>query len=143
MNSNDETVSFVYTVQENTDARYATEIRMESTDITPVICNFDWDKSAERYELVLASDTQMSLTGDITVDGDVTTLTVDNINADGTEIDPGMTVIVDKTAEMPDAPAYTDVLTLSENDIQVIISDLQSGLMSVLSGIDELSWLFG
>ena len=135
-NGSDWKLSFNYTVEERTSSRYYARYRLE-TDSRKYTGTAEWDKKEGGFTVILndknSDETReiLRLGGHLTKEKNVTTLVAEKLKtslfglADLDIRDSGVTVVLDNAAQMPDPPAYTDLLTLDKEDFQDIFEDLK------------------
>lgn len=117
-----------YLVNERSNKLYSSELKVKMGKETLFTGKFEWDKKAGEYELELPIDGQeIKVEGELSYDGKTATFGIGEIGMGEESMNlEGISLIMKAEDKMPSAPKYTDVLTMSESDIEDFISDIES-----------------
>ena len=92
-----------------------------------------WDKTTGALELFLNADGESaSLNGTFFWADTSVTLAADSISYDGTPMELGLVLTLTPGDPMPAVPKYSDVLTMSAEEIGAVVDDISSVLMALL-----------
>jgi len=132
-------IRFSYLVTEDTKQAYTAEIEFDSEDGVPVEGTFEWDKKSGGFELGLESEyASFSAEGELALTDKELTLLLDSIHEDDYKQDIGITLILKADDKMPSMPKYTDVLEMTEEDVEDLVADLQDAVRDLA----PLLWMF-
>ncbi len=108
-----------YTVSENSKQEYAAKLTMDGKDVLRI----KLDKKENSYKVSLAED-MGEIRGTLKQKSGTTTLTVDRVVAGEEEYDIDLQIIF-KSKDSFSMPKYTEVLTMSEEDIETLIEEVR------------------
>ncbi len=126
-----------FTVEENTNAKYAAKLKIKGAIEETV--SFSWDKKEGNFKLSVP-DT-LTLTGTITEKGKTTTIELKKLEVGFVAIkNIGITVTLNESAKFPTISKYTDLLSLKEDDFEDLADDVIEAVGELYEKVlDELS----
>jgi CRISPR/Cas system-associated protein Cas5 (RAMP superfamily) len=114
-----------YTVSENTKTDYSARFTVQD-GYSSMNVKISWNKSDGSYRV---SSDEFELRGTLKQSGKKTTITVREISVDGYSMDIDLTVVLNENESVPSPGSYTDVLTVSERQIEDLVEDVSERLM--------------
>lgn len=128
-----ETFDAAFTVEENTSKQYSAKFRVKQNEETSVKASVSWDKKAGDLRVKYEDAHDMLLVkGSLLTDRKSVELHVRSVTFDEDIVRPNLTVTILANDKMPEMPAYTEVLLLSEEAFVTLGLQLQSNLMEIL-----------
>lgn len=122
-----DTYDVSYSVETNDKREYAAKFSFASDGVTQGSANINWDKREDDLRIKLnddVSEESILIKGSLRADKNEAELHIRSITFEDEIIKPELTVIVKTKDKMPAMPEYTDVLALSEQELQSLFSSL-------------------
>lgn len=119
-----------YVVETNTKKELVAELKVREDGENILVGEFNWDKSKGDFEAELTDswgDTY-GAEGSLDVSSKAVVLVLDSVSEDSYETDLGITLTVSASDKMPSMPKYTDILDMSAEDLEDLVSDLESAV---------------
>ena len=117
-----------YITNENTKQAFNSEFAIVKNQDETLKAVYAWDKEEDEFEAVLDvyGDHTFGLEGRLDFTGKRKSVTFDSIEVDGQTIEIGGLVIsVDTNDRMPSAGKYTDILTMSDIEVEAVIGEIR------------------
>ena len=128
-----ETFDAAFTVEENTSKQYSAKFRVKQDEETSVKASVSWDKKAGDLRVKYEDAYDMLLVkGSLLADRKSVELHIRSVTFDEDILRPDLTFTILASDEMPEMPAYTEVLLLSEEELVTLGLQIQSDLMELL-----------
>ena len=129
--------SVTYTVDENTKSQFSAKIKVKEDSDTTMSCSISWDKSTGDLR-VTSNEMDLKLTGTMTQKGKVTTIVLKKLEYDGMTVkDLGTTVTINESAKLPSISKTTEVLKLSEDDIEALVEDVEEAVQELVESVQD------
>lgn len=119
-----------YVVETNTKKELVAELKVREDGENILVGEFNWDKSKGDFEAELTDswgDTY-GAEGSLDVSSKAVVLVLDSVSEDSYETDLGITLTISASDKMPSMPRYTDILDMSAEDLEDMVSDLESAV---------------
>ena len=119
-----------YVVETNTKKELVAELKVREDGENILVGEFNWDKSKGDFEAELTDswgDTY-GAEGSLDVSSKAVVLVLDSVSEDSYETDLGITLTISASDKMPSMPKYTDILDMSAEDLEDMVSDLESAV---------------
>lgn len=136
------TMSVVYEVEENSKEKFEAVFSMSEDDYELVNLTIDYDKEDGDWELGIYDgwDTY-GIAGNLEINKDVYTITFSGLIGEDIPEEVNMvfemiTITLDTDDKAPDAPKYTDILTLDEDEFNEVIE-------TIVEAVEELGSSMG
>ena len=130
--------SVTYTVEENTKSQFTAKIKVKEDSDTTMTATYSWDKSSGDLR-ISSTEADFKLTGTMTQKGKVTTIELKKLEV-GRYIsvkDLGTTITLNESAKLPSISKTTEVVKLSEDDIEALIEDVQEAIQDLMEDIQD------
>lgn len=123
---NSEVVTFSRKILEDSSKAYSVQFSLDAAGESAQL-TFDWDKAAGKYTLTADVPDTPSVTvkGNLTKDGDTTTMTVDKVMNQSLPVD--VSLVLKKGASVK-VPEYTDIMAMSEQDVDNLTEEVTNSL---------------
>ena len=127
-----------YSVDEDTSKAYSAKFTVKEDGSKVVSVDIGWDKKEGDIKIKM-DDPDLTFKGNLKVNGSKTVLVLQSLSIQGEKLELGdITVTVDTKDKAPSMPKYTDILTLSEDDIDAVIGDIQKAALEIGEKAEEL-----
>ncbi len=131
-------MNMTYTVEENTKSQYTAKVKVKEDNDTTMSMTCSWDKSTGDLRIT-SSEAELKLTGTMTQKGKVTTIELKKLEV-GRFVsvkDLGTTITLNESAKLPTVSKPTEVLKLSEDDIEALIEDVQDAVQELMEKVQD------
>ena len=130
-----ETYRATYAVKTNDSKEFHSELKVRADNETVFNAEILWDKKDGDFEIE-ASDgwDEFVVEGSLEQSGKNTILVLKSVSADGDKVKLNATVAFTPSDKMPSEPAYTDVLTMSAEEIEDVLGELAEVVQELLFG---------
>ncbi|NLM83136.1 MAG: zinc ribbon domain-containing protein [Clostridiales bacterium] len=118
-------VAVIYSVAENTKTDYAAKLTFQEGNSSQSI-RITWSKSDGTYRV---SGGGVDLRGTLKQSGKKTTITVREVTINGRSMDIDLTVVLNESESVPSPGSYTDILTITETQIENLVEDVADRLL--------------
>lgn len=125
---------FSYIITANDDSRFAAELKVITDETLPAGGSILWDKKSGALSVALASEyADFSMEGTLFHSEENTVLTVQSLQSDSEDMDTelGLTLTLTPGDKMTPIGAYTDVLTMSADEVDAVVSQLYMTFMQL------------
>jgi len=117
-----------YVVKEDTKQNYSAEFELD-LDGDEVEGTFEWDRKGGDFEFEIDDSYSVyGAEGNLILSTKEAVLVLESIYEDDDDIDLGLTLTAKANDKMPSMPKYTDVLEMSEDDVEDLVEDIQDTL---------------
>ena len=130
--------SMTYTVEENTKSQFTAKIKVKEDSDTTMSATYSWDKSTGDLR-ISSNEADLKLTGTMTQKGKVTTIELKKLEY-GRFVsvkDLGTTITLNESAKLPSISKTTEVVKLSEDDIEMLIEDVQDAVQELMEKVQD------
>ena len=127
-----------YNVEVNDKVDYAARFTVREDDVELASGNVVWDKKSGAYAIGISDD--LCLEGGFELNEQSATLTLDKITSGSgyVEMVVDLSIQINASDKMPAMPKdYTDVLTMSQYDIENLTADMATALMNEVYSLDS------
>ena len=134
VNTPDGEGEFSYIITANDDSRFAAELKVITDETLPAGGSILWDKKSGALSVALASEyADFSMEGTLFHSEENTVLTVQSLQSDSEDVDAqlGLTLTLTPGDKMAPMGAYTDVLTMSADEVDAVVSQLYMTFMQL------------
>ena len=130
--------SVTYTVEENTKSQFTAKIKVKEDSDTTMTATYSWDKSSGDLR-ISSTEADFKLTGTMTQKGKVTTIELKKLEVGRylTIKDLGTTITLNESAKLPSISKTTEVVKLSEDDIEALVEDVQEAIQDLMEDIQD------
>ena len=130
--------SVTYNVEENTKSQFTAKIKVKEDSDTTMTAVYSWDKSTGDVRIT-SSEADFKLTGTLTQKGKVTTIELKRLEVGPyvTIKDLGTTVTLNESAKLPGISKTTEVVKLSEDDMEALIEDIQDAIDELMEKVQD------
>ncbi len=131
-------VNMTYTVEENTKSQFTAKVKVKEDSDTTMSMTYSWDKSTGDLRIT-STEADLKLTGTMTQKGKVTTIELKKLEV-GRNVsvkDLGTTITLNESAKMPSVSKPTEILKLSEDDIEALFEDVQDAVQDLMEKIQD------
>lgn len=139
-----DSVSVVYTVDENSSAAYEAKLEIESSSTYKThettdkyTLKVEWDRKCGDFEFrVKGNGDDILVKGNLVLRGDTYTFALANVRYDGAAVpyikSLEITAKIDKNDPAPNVPGrYTEITTMNERDFKHFTEDIEDGLNDI------------
>lgn len=135
LNLDGEIYRATYAVKTNDSKEFRSELKVRVDDETVFKAEVVWDKKDGDFEIEAADEwDEFVVKGSLEQSGKKTTIVIDSIGADGDKVKLNTTIVLTPSDKMPATPAYTDVLTMSAEEIEEVIGELSEVVQDLVFG---------
>lgn len=115
-----------YVVEENSKTSYVGVLKVREGTDTILKGEINWDKKKGDLEAEITDEwgDSYGFEGSLSTSSKTTTLTIESIYSDGDSMDLAVDVILKNSDKMPSVPKYTDILTMSADDLEDLVYDM-------------------
>lgn len=115
-----------YTVQTNDDNAFASQLMVGSGDAVFVQGTVDWNKITGDLAITVTDEQNVTyaITGSVQLTDEKATITLDHVDVGGAKTELNATIVLSASDETPSAPAYTDLMQMSEDDLYALLDEL-------------------
>lgn len=133
-----------YIVNANDESSYSALLHVGENGQAVFGGSISWDKMGGdlRLEYTDALEYIYGMSGSMIKSDETVSIVVDTITIAGDSTDLGIDVVLNTFDEMPAVPEYTDVLTMSENDFEILLEDIQSIYENLIFGMYGMAGMF-
>lgn len=125
--------SFTYTVTVNDKDAYSAQLSAVAENETVLSGSLNWNRGTGALLAEVSADGETySCSGTFAHTDEAETFTIRSVNDGYEDIPLGVTVTLNRTAQFPELPAYTDLLTMSQTEIDGLLDDLSAAAMGLL-----------
>ena len=114
---------------------YSANLNISENDTHIISCHIDWDKTTGALRLQASAEDDSfsySCSGTFTHSDEAETFTILSVSDGYEDIPLSVTITLNRTAQFPELPAYTDLLTMSQTEIDGLLDDLSAAAMGLL-----------
>ncbi len=130
--------SVTYNVEENTKSQFTAKIKVKEDSDTTMSMTYSWDKSTGDLR-ISSNEADFKLTGTMTQKGKVTTIELKKFDY-GRFIsikDLGTTITLSESAKLPSISKTTEIVKLSEDDIEALFEDVQDAVQELMEKVQD------
>ena len=142
-----------YTVDVNDKTEYVAELEVREDDMVLASGEISWDKKSGAYEISVGNsyDETVAIEGKFEYSAQSATLTVEKLSSYYEDVDLALSIQINASDKMPAMPQnYTEVLTMSQYELEDLTADMAAALMNevysldldVLNALQYLMWYF-
>ncbi len=130
--------SVTYIVEENTKSQFTAKIKVKEDSDTTMSATYSWDKSTGDLR-ISSNEADFKLTGTMTQKGKVTTIELKKFEYGGyiTIKDLGTTITLNESAKLPSISKPTEIVKLSEDDIEALFEDVQDAVQELIEKVQD------
>jgi uncharacterized OB-fold protein len=134
-----------YAVDTNSDSIYSSKLTYKNSEEESDLV-FNWDKSNGTYTATVTPDSSdtsdtYELNGTLTSKDNLTTLGIDTVKMNGEEMNAGLKMILNKSDSIPTMPSYQEVVSLNEDEMNSLLSDISNRSQTLMNDLGDLSYL--
>lgn len=125
-----------YTVKVNDENTFVSLLDLSENGEKVMTADLRWDKQTGKIELVATDDWEdtFSIQGNWKESDKEATFLLESVTAGGVKTDLGITVVLRTDDKMPDAPQFTELLKLTEGEMDSLMEDLGAVILQILIG---------
>lgn len=114
----------VYVVKANDDNAFSSQLTMGYDEETVFLGKVDWNKISGDVSITATNENNDTflITGSLLQTKDQTTIAFNDIGVAGETIDLGTTIILSTKDATPSAPDFTDITTMSDEDLETLLA---------------------
>lgn len=144
LNMDGETAHGSYVIKTDDSKEFEAKLKIVDPDNDNITCTIFWDKKDGDFEVEYDEYGWYVVTveGNMEKSGKKNIITIETIDDDGDEIDLNLNLILASSDRMPSVPKYTDVLTMSVDDIEDLMDDIQSNASEIMSNPNIMRVLY-
>lgn len=126
-----------YTVKVNDENTFVSLLDLSENGEKVMSADLRWDKQTGKIELVATDDWEdtISIQGNLKESDKEATFLLESVNAQGTEVALGIQAVLRVDDKMPDAPQFTELLKLTEGEMDGLMEDLGAVILQMLMGM--------
>ncbi|MBQ6292555.1 MAG: hypothetical protein IJK77_01600 [Lachnospiraceae bacterium] len=130
--------SVTYNVEENTKSQFTAKIKVKEDGNTTMSATYSWDKSTGDLR-ISSNEADFKLTGTMTQKGKVTTIELKKFEYGRyiTIKDLGTTITLNESAKLPSISKTTEVVKLSEDDIEALFEDVKDAVQELMEKVQD------
>ena len=116
-----------YAVETNDKKEYSAKLKVREDSENILVGEFVWDKSSGDFEIELTDDwgDTYGVEGKLMVDSKTAAIVLESVYDYYEEIDLGISLTVSASDKMPAMPSYTEILTMSSDDLIDMVYDIE------------------
>lgn len=127
-----------YVVNENTKKNYDAGFSVKMEGEKAVEGDITWDKSTGDFKAKLSEPVSAAFRANVEKSGSKTVVVLKSCSFEDEEFDlGGVTITVDTNDKMPEIPTYKNVLTISKDEADAIIKDIELSLEDLSKELEE------
>lgn len=126
-----------YTVKVNDENTFVSLLDLSEDGEKVMSADLRWDKQTGKIELVATDDWEdtISIQGNLKESDKEATFLLESVNAQGTEVALDIQAVLRADDKMPEAPQFTELLKLTEGEMDSLMEDLGAVILQMLMGM--------
>ena len=122
-----------YGVEESTSKQYSARLREKQNSVTTASASVSWDKKEGDLRIKFENeDGTVLVKGSLLADKKSAALYIRSVTLDEDILKPELTVTILADDKVPEMPAYTEILLLSEQELNALGTQVQQNLLALL-----------